>query len=208
VLQTARGGHVLHQPAGRAHLGGACPPATTRSRPHHQHEGRAARRRRALSGGSTVIVGDSNMSEYANFLKVGATSILLRMPRGPGRRAPRHDAREPDPCHSARSATTPPCRRRVRLANGREASALDIQGEYLLRGAALCRAEGARPRLEKQALEMWEHCLEGIEKDPFLARPRMRLGDQAPPDRALPASATASRCPTPEWRYSTSSTTT
>src|SRR5579884_1587798 len=31
-----------------------------------------------------VIVGDSNMSEYATYLKVGATSILLRMLEDPG----------------------------------------------------------------------------------------------------------------------------
>ena len=31
-----------------------------------------------------VIVGDSNMREYATFLKVGATSILLRMLEDPG----------------------------------------------------------------------------------------------------------------------------
>ena len=77
VLQTARGGDVLHRPAGRAHLGrrvvGDDPLAAD-----HQHARRAhadAERFRRLH----VIVGDSNMSEYATFLKVGATSIILRM---------------------------------------------------------------------------------------------------------------------------------
>ena len=72
--------------------------ATTRSRPiiNTRDEPHAdAERYRRLH----VIVGDSNMSEYATFLKVGATSILLRMLEDPSRRAARHDAREPDPGH-------------------------------------------------------------------------------------------------------------
>ena len=92
------GRDVLHQPAGRAHLGGRVVSATTRSRPiiNTRDEPHAdAERFRRLH----VIVGDSNMSEYATFLKVGATSILLRMLEEPERRAARHDAREPDPRH-------------------------------------------------------------------------------------------------------------
>jgi proteasome accessory factor A len=58
------------------------------------------------------------------------------------------------------------CRRRVRLANGREASALDIQAEYLNRAKRYQETKGFSP-LEEQALAMWEHCLEGLEKDPF-----------------------------------------
>ena len=58
------------------------------------------------------------------------------------------------------------CRRRVRLANGREASALDIQGEYLNRALRTPNAKGSAP-LETKALEMWEHCLTTIENDPL-----------------------------------------
>ena len=58
------------------------------------------------------------------------------------------------------------CTRRVRLANGREASALDIQSEYLNRALRYADAKGFSP-LEKQALEMWEHCLTTIEEDPL-----------------------------------------
>jgi proteasome accessory factor A len=55
----------------------------------------------------------------------------------------------------------------VRLANGREASALEIQSEYLTR--ALRYADHHELSiLEKQALTMWEHCLIQIEKDPLL----------------------------------------
>ena len=58
------------------------------------------------------------------------------------------------------------CTRRVRLANGRELSALEIQGEYLNRALRYAETKGLSP-LEQHALEMWEHCLTTLESDPF-----------------------------------------
>ncbi|MBT8467978.1 MAG: proteasome accessory factor PafA2 family protein, partial [Deltaproteobacteria bacterium] len=58
------------------------------------------------------------------------------------------------------------CRRRVRLANGREASALEIQSEYLDRALRFAEHHELDP-LEKQALQMWEHCITTIEDDPL-----------------------------------------
>ena len=58
------------------------------------------------------------------------------------------------------------CRRKVRLANGRERRALDIQSEYLEQGAQVRRDQGP-VAAEKQALQMWEHCVTTIERDPI-----------------------------------------
>jgi len=58
------------------------------------------------------------------------------------------------------------CTRKVRLANGREASALDIQGEFLERALRYAETRGVSPE-EKQVLEMWEHCLTGLADDPW-----------------------------------------
>jgi proteasome accessory factor A len=58
------------------------------------------------------------------------------------------------------------CRRRVRLANGREVSALDIQREYLDRALRYADTKGLPP-LEQQALDMWEHCVTTIEDEPL-----------------------------------------
>jgi proteasome accessory factor A len=58
------------------------------------------------------------------------------------------------------------CRRPVRLANGREMSALDIQGEYLQRALKFRDRQGLSPQ-EDRALDMWEHCLKGLESDPL-----------------------------------------
>jgi proteasome accessory factor A len=58
------------------------------------------------------------------------------------------------------------CRRRVKLANGREVSALDIQREYLDRALRYAETKGFPP-LEQKALDMWEHCISTIENDPL-----------------------------------------
>jgi proteasome accessory factor A len=163
VLQTARGAmYCMSQRA--EHIWEGVSSATTRSRPiiNTRDEPHAdAERFRRLH----VIVGDSNMSEYATFLKVGATSILLRMLEDPG--VVLRDMTLENPIRAIREIShDTTCRRRIRLANGREASALDIQGEYLNRAKRYHESKGLSP-LEEQALGMWEHCLQGLEKDPW-----------------------------------------
>src|SRR5579883_140135 len=163
VLQTARGAmYCISQRA--EHIWEGVSSATTRSRPiiNTRDEPHAdAERFRRLH----VIVGDSYMSEYATFLKVGATSILLRMLEDPG--TVLRDMSLENPIRAIREISHDiTCRRKVRLANGREASALDIQSEYLTRAQRFADTRGLSP-LEDRALEMWQHCLEGLEKDPL-----------------------------------------
>ena len=56
-------------------------------------------------------------------------------------------------------------RRKVRLANGREASALEIQGEYLSKARDFVdRREISTPTIE-QALDLWERGLKAVESD-------------------------------------------
>ena len=163
VMQTARG--AMFSLSQRAeHIWEGVSSATTRSRPiiNTRDEPHAdAERYRRLH----VIVGDSNMSEYATFLKVGATSIMLRMLEEPN--VVLRDMTLENPIRAIREISHDiTCTRRVRLANGREASALDIQSEYLNRALRYASTRGLSP-LETQALEMWEHCLTAIEKDPL-----------------------------------------
>jgi proteasome accessory factor A len=163
VLQTARG--AIYCIAQRAeHIWEGVSSATTRSRPiiNTRDEPHAdAERYRRLH----VIVGDSNMSEYTTFLKVGATSILLRMLEDPS--VVLRDMTLENPIRAIREISHDmTCRRTVRLANGREVSALDIQREYLDRAMRYAEAKGLSP-LEEKALAMWEHCVTGIEADPL-----------------------------------------
>jgi len=163
VLQTARGAiFCLSQRA--EHIWEGVSSATTRSRPiiNTRDEPHAdAERYRRLH----VIVGDSNMSEHATFLKVGACSLLLRMLEEPN--VVLRDMTLENPIRAIREISHDiTCTRKVRLANGREASALEIQSEYLQRALRFAEHHDLNP-LEKQALVMWEHALTGIERDPL-----------------------------------------
>src|SRR5436309_1282161 len=165
-------GKVLHGPRGaqfcvaqRAeHIWEGVSSATTRSRPiiNTRDEPHAdAEKYRRLH----VIVGDSNMSEYTTFLKIGTTSILLRMLEDP--KVVLRDMTLENPIRAIREISHDiTCTRRVKLANGREASALDIQFEYLTRAERYAKTHDLHPH-ETQAMKMWKHCLEGLEKDPF-----------------------------------------
>jgi proteasome accessory factor A len=163
VLQTARG--PLYSIAQRAeHIWEGVSSATTRSRPiiNTRDEPHAdAERYRRLH----VIVGDSNMSEYSTFVKVGAAACMLRMLEDPS--VVLRDMTLENPIRAIRDISHDmTCRRRVRLANGREVSALDIQREYLDRALRYADTKGFPP-LEQRALEMWEHCITTIENDPL-----------------------------------------
>ena len=163
VLQTARGAmFCISQRA--EHIWEGVSSATTRSRPiiNTRDEPHAdAERYRRLH----VIVGDSNMSEYATFLKIGATMILLRMLEEPN--VVLRDMSLENPIRAIREISHDiTCTRRVRLANGREASALDIQREYLDRALRYADRRDLSP-LEKQALGMWQHAITTIEVDPL-----------------------------------------
>ena len=54
------------------------------------------------------------------------------------------------------------CRRTVRLANGREASALDIQREYFAKATDFVERRGGDP-VTKRVMELWGRTLEAIE---------------------------------------------
>jgi proteasome accessory factor A len=163
VLQTARG--PLFSMAQRAeHIWEGVSSATTRSRPiiNTRDEPHAdAERYRRLH----VIVGDSNMSEYTTFVKIGSAACMLRMLEDPS--VVLRDMTLENPIRAIRDISHDmTCRRRVRLANGREISALDIQREYLDRALRYADTKGFPP-LEQKALDMWEHCVTTIENDPL-----------------------------------------
>ncbi len=162
LLQTARG--TVYTLAQRAeHIWEGISSATTRSRPiiNTRDEPHAdAERYRRLH----VIAGDSNMSEYITFVKIGTTVALLQMIEAD---VVFRDLSLENPIRAIREIShDPSCRRLVRLANGRELSALDIQWEYLERVIRYSRTAGFPAQVE-QAIGMWEHLLTGLEKDPM-----------------------------------------
>src|ERR1700709_1836366 len=139
VLQTPKAAtFCLSQRA--EHIWEGVSSATTRSRPiiNTRDEPHAdAEKYRRLH----VIVGDSNMSEDTTFLKVGAAAILLRMLEDPS--VVLRDMTLENPIRAIREISHDmTCTRRVRLANGRELSALEIQGEYLNRALRYAETKG------------------------------------------------------------------
>ncbi|NOX23103.1 MAG: Pup--protein ligase [Actinobacteria bacterium] len=137
--------------------------ATTRSRPiiNTRDEPHAdAERYRRLH----VIAGDSNMSEYATYVKIGITAAILQMIEDA---VVFRDLTLENPIRAIREvAHDPTCRQRVRLANGRELSALDMQWEYLERAMRYAATSGF-PAETQRAVDMWESLLTGLEKDPM-----------------------------------------
>ena len=162
LLHTARG--TVYSLAQRAeHIWEGSSSATTRSRPiiNTRDEPHAdAERFRRLH----VIAGDSNMSEYTTYVKIGSMVALLQMLED---EVVFRDLTLENPIRAIREIShDPTCRRKIKLANGRELSALDIQWEYLERVMRYSRATGLGPEVER-AVSMWEHMLTGLEKDPL-----------------------------------------
>ena len=158
VLQTPRGAvYCVSQRA--EHIWEGVSSATTRSRPiiNTRDEPHAdAERFRRLH----VIVGDSNMSETTMLLKVGATDLVLRMVEAG---VVLRDMTLDNPIRAIREVSHDMTgRSRVRLANGREMSALEIQYEYLNRAKDFTDSNGLDP-ISKRVLDMWERALLAIE---------------------------------------------
>ena len=158
VLQTSRGAvYCVSQRAD--HIWEGVSSASTRSRPiiNTRDEPHAdAERFRRLH----VIVGDSNMSETTTLLKVGATDLVLRMIEA---RAMMPDLTLDNPIRAIREVSHDMTgRSRIRLAVGREMTALEIQYEYLARAREFTSRNGLDP-ISERVLEMWERALGAIE---------------------------------------------
>lgn len=164
IYENVRGGAGFGISQRAAHIWEGVSSATTRSRPiiNSRDEPHAdAEKYRRLH----VIVGDSNMNEYASFLKVGTCGFLLRMLEEPNVKF--RDMTLENPIRAIREISNDlSCRQPVRLASGREVSPLDIQMEFLERAMRFAEHREVNAE-EEQVLSMWKHCLEGIQDDPL-----------------------------------------
>jgi proteasome accessory factor A len=159
VLATPRG--AMYSVSQRAeHIWEGVSSATTRSRPiiNTRDEPHAdAERYRRLH----VIVGDSNMSETTTLLKVGAADLVLRMVEAG---VVLRDLTLENPIRAIREISHDMTgRKAVRLANGREASALDIQKEYLDKAFDFVDRRGIGTPIIKRVLDLWDRTLTAVE---------------------------------------------
>lgn len=169
ILTTPKGPlYALSQRA--EHIWEDVSSATTRSRPiiNTRDEPHAdAEEYRRLH----VIVGDSNMNEFATFLKVGTAACMLRiLETNPDFF---DDLTLENPIRAIREISSDiTCRRKVRLKNGKEMSALDMQEHFLEKALRFETLHGF-DELETVALHEWQSVLQALSSNPSVLADRV-----------------------------------
>ncbi|HSG06255.1 MAG TPA: proteasome accessory factor PafA2 family protein, partial [Nitrospiria bacterium] len=111
-----------------------------------------------------IIVGDSNMSEYATWLKVGVTDVILSMIED-GYNIPNVELEDPVKAIREISRDTT-LRRRVKMEDGRELSAIEIQRIYLDRVYDYLASRKV-DSITQKIVTHWEDILDKLEEDPM-----------------------------------------
>jgi Pup amidohydrolase len=115
-----------------------------------------------------VIVGDSNMSEWATAMKMGTTSLVLDLiDQG---KTPQLEIAQPVDAHKSisRDQTYDWI---IELKDGRKISAIDVQRAYLKAAATL---EGFGPDDDRAwIMREWQSILDDLERDVMLTRDRI-----------------------------------
>ncbi|WP_081747642.1 depupylase/deamidase Dop [Arthrobacter sp. Br18] len=111
-----------------------------------------------------VIIGDANLSEVSNYLKLGTTSLVLSLIEHG--LAPLPELA--DPVRALQSIShDPSLRTTVELADGRRVTGLDLQTIYFSAAARACTAD-ADPQTA-DVLRRWEGLIGILENDPMAA---------------------------------------
>ncbi len=112
-----------------------------------------------------VIVGDSNMNEYATFLKVGTASVVLAMIED--RTTVLRDFNIASPINALRDISYDLWSKEpIKLVNGRDMTALEIQ-EDLCERAELFAQRRSLPADQVRAIAMWRDVIEQYRSDPM-----------------------------------------
>jgi proteasome accessory factor A len=111
-----------------------------------------------------IIVGDSNMSEFATLMKVGVTAVVLSMIEE-GYTVPNIELEDPVKAIREISRDTT-LKRRVKLEDGRELTAIEIQRIYLEKASDYL-ATTTVDSITEDIVRKWEHILNKLEEDPM-----------------------------------------
>lgn len=110
-----------------------------------------------------IIVGDSNMSEYATYLKVGTASLVLSMVEDGFTVA---GMELEDPVKAIREISRDPTlKKKVKLDDGRQMSAIEIQRTYWERANEYLETQPHDPVLE-DVLDKWGRLVDQLDDDP------------------------------------------
>ncbi len=158
VVQTPRGStYAVSQRAD--HIWESISSATTRSRPiiNTRDEPHAdADLYRRLH----VIVGDSNMSDTTNLLKVVSAHLVLSMIESG---TVMRDLTLANPIRAIREISHDTTgTRTVKLANGRELSAIQMQTEYFQKVSEFVARRGIVDPATQQGMELWERSIKAV----------------------------------------------
>ncbi|MEH0146107.1 depupylase/deamidase Dop [Corynebacterium sp. Q4381] len=114
-----------------------------------------------------VIVGDANMSQYANFLKVGMTKLVIDAIEAG---VDFSDLALKNPVAEIKKVShDPSLTHELLLADARLLSATAILREYRDR----CGALGELGGVDKQVLQLWGEILDDLERDPLSTADRL-----------------------------------
>lgn len=139
------------------------PIINTRDEPHADPE-----RYRRLH----VIVGDANLSDTATLLKIGTTSLLLAMVEEGFLDGVDLGLRDPvKAMHAVSHDVT--LGQTLELRDGRTATALDLQWEYLRLAGKFVAERGGPDEPTAEVLGMWEQVLDDLSTDPTRCADRL-----------------------------------
>ncbi|MFQ5456247.1 MAG: Pup--protein ligase [Nitrospirota bacterium] len=111
-----------------------------------------------------IIVGDSNMSEFTAYLKIGTTDIVLSMTEN-GYIVKGMELE--DPVRAIREISKDiTLKKKVKLEDGRELTAIEIQREYLEKASKYLDSVEPEP-VSHDILEKWEYVLDKLEEEPM-----------------------------------------
>jgi proteasome accessory factor A len=146
------------------HIWEAISSATTRSRPiiNTRDEPHAdPEKYRRLH----VIVGDSNMSEFATYLKLGTAAVVLAMIED--RNTVLRDYNMVSPINALRDISYDLWSKEpVKLANGRDLTALEIQDDLCERAEQFLQGHPL-PADQVHAVQLWREVIEQYRNDPM-----------------------------------------
>ncbi len=111
-----------------------------------------------------LIIGDSNMSEWATYLKLGTTGLILWMIE---EGFIDHDLSLENPLFAVREISyDPTCRRPLQLRDGRRLTAVDIQQCYVDMAHEFLR-DMPHDQHTQTVVAEWENALQDLKTDPY-----------------------------------------
>src|SRR5688572_30637437 len=118
-----------------------------------------------------VIIGDANLAELSTYLKVGTTSLVLAMIEA--RALPRDLAIE-DPVEALQAIShDPTLSHKVRLRDGRQMTALEVQEVYLEQAEKFVATQGESDEQTHDVLRRWAEALQDLASDPMPCADRL-----------------------------------